>query len=389
LNKKIASGVIVFLLILTTSLPIAIALNVNIGPLNEIENIDYKILKYDGIIGNLHVKYWTHEVNGINIQNDSILLHLSIEDENVIKYEKTWSDLDITFSDYEDLTFEPEDSIGQKLVIFPDKDDLMNFYSFFNTQDYPLICWEVWYSDGSTLLYNLDEEIIGYGVPMPIDGFSLSGWHWIPGEPDDPWKYYRTNANMWFEKWLGSTESISHPRKSTLSSYVSNPSVTLFYEIAHGDFRDFLLNDKWERYYFSTAYDDMKDRQPMRFAFIGSCNAMDETGEDTFSHSFRKGQMTDTVTIGYTEMSQDPWKYSFSWQIYLFTKMDEENTIYDSFIAACAQYPAFEPVVKFVGDETITVFNKTRTVMPSFITNPFLLKLIKQFPIFERLINLI
>lgn len=393
LNKKITVISICFLLV-TTLFPLANSSNVSkiaaINPNGEIfkdiEETEDKVLKFDGIIGDIYVKYWEHIINDVLVQNDSILLHLDIENGDVIKYEKRWTDIESL--DREEIPFNPDNYLQKQLVVFPDVDDCTFFYTFYNLQEFPVMCWEVWYSDGSTLFYNLDGNEIGYGLPMPADGFSLSGWHWHPGGPKDPWISWRKNADKWFQEWCGSTESISLPPKKTVSSYVSDPSVKFFYEIAHGDYFSFLINDNWERYYFSTARSDMEDRSPIKFAFIGSCGGMDHTGPDSFSDSFRKGEMKNTVTVGYTNMTQDPWKYSYQWQEFMFGQMDEGETIYDSFIAACAEYPGFADVVKFVGDENLTVYSKPRSDTFSRTTNPLLIKILEYFPIIRELLPL-
>ena len=408
-NKKIAVISICFLFIITTFLPLTSSLKVSkIAAINttskeeifrDIEETEDKVLKVDAIIGDLHVKYWEHVINDVLVQNDSILLHLDIEDGDIIKYEKSWTD--IKSLDYEEEILEPDNYFWKKLVVFPDEDDCTFFYTFYDPLEYPVVCWEVRHTDGTTFMYDLDGDEIGYGLPTPSNGFSLSGWHWHPQGPDDPWISWRKNADKWFQKWCDSTESISLPPKKTVSSYVSDPSVEFFYEIAHGDYFSFLINDNWERYYFFTAKMDLEERSPMKFAFIGSCGGMDYTGPDSFSDSFRKGEMENTVTVGYTGMGDHPgWFSSKSWQDKMFGYMDDENTIYESFEKANQDYPImlypnypdedpYDPCVVFVGDENLKVNgSKSRSDTSSLTTKPLLLQLLEQFPLLTRLLSL-
>lgn len=394
------------LLIATILPPLTVAFNLNeaislgedtnLTIFEDIEMTEDKSLVIDRVIGDVHVKYWEHIVNGVYVKNDSILLHLDIEFEDVIKYQKSWADIERTLSNHEEITFEPENYVQKQLVAFPDEEDCTFYYTFYNLQEYPLICWEVTYADGSIIFYDLPGKEIGYSIQMPSNGFSMSGHNHLPGGNEDPWKGWRENADSYFQEWCGSADSISLPLASTVTSYVSDPSVEIFYEIAHGDYERFRCAryPAKEIYYHSTgswfycAQNDMAGRSPMWFAFIGSCGGMDETGPGSFSDEFRKGQMKNTVTIGYTDMSTPAWYKSFVWQDFMFTKMDEGEKIYDAFLAACAEYPILyepdDPKVAFVGDENITIFTRSR----SDIINLNLLQILEKFPLLIRLLSL-
>ena len=345
---------------------------------------------FDDHIGDVHVRYWEHFENDVWIKNDSILLHFGIEDGEIKKYRKSWTNFNELSIDFEECKFQISNFMKKQLVVFPEENDINNFYKFDESQEYPLTCWEIWYDNGETILYNKFGEKIGYGIPTPSDGFSISGYDYNPQYPDDPWISYRNNADNYFQKWCISTNSISLPTKEIVSSYVKDPTVQLFYEIAHGDHVSFLLNKQWERYYFSTAKKDMENRQPMKFAFIGSCKAMNHVGPNSLSYEFRKGEMEKTVTIGYSNMTQSGWVFAYQWQDFMFSLMDKQEPIYDCFIEACAEFPGISNYVVFVGDENLTVipkprkYNKTpNQLIISFLENyPFLLRFLSTIDIF-------
>ncbi len=397
MEKKIICTVILFLLIFTAFPTITVAINIRKSTVinnttdaeifKEIEETDGSILIADEIIGNIHVKYWEHVYDDIFVVNDSILLHLDIETGHVIKYKKSWTDINDLSLDFKKETFESNNYLKKQLVVFPDEDDCYYFYRFYNSQEYPLVCWEVWYDNGETILYNFIGDKIGYGTPTPSNAFSLSGYDYNPQYPDDPWYNYRKNADVFFQKWCDSTESISLPLLDTVSSYVKDASVQYFYEIAHGDYQNFLINKLWERYYFSIAKKDMENRPPMKFAFIGSCKGMNYVGPNSFSYQFRKGEMNKTVTIGYCNMMQSGWKYAYQWQDYMFKQMDKQKPIYDSFIEACAEYPGIADYVKFVGDEKLIVDTKPRPRMINIYSNPLLLHFFKNYPFLMKIIS--
>jgi len=361
---------------------------------NEIEETSNKILLFDGYIGDIHVKYWEHFIDEVYVKGDSILVHLDNEEE-IIKYEKNWNDIDSGLIEYNnvELNIENNNYKEKQLVFFPEKNDVNFYYDFNYELDYPLICWEVCFYDGSILFYDLQGIEIGNAIPMPSKGFSMSGHNHLPGGSEDPWKKWRTHANTYFEKWCSTNVSISLPPAHTVTSYVSDSSYDFFYEIAHGDYSQFRCVEypSTEIYYHSTgswnycAEQDMSERQPMKFAFIGSCGGMDETGPGSFSDEFRKGQMQNTVTIGYTDMSTPAWYSSYYWQKHMFTKMDEKETMYDAFLSACAHYPIFVDVCKFVGDENLTI-EKSRD--RSQINNCLYLLIFDFYDFFEHILKL-
>lgn len=123
------------------------------------------------------------------------------------------------------------------------------------------------------MLYGLNGEKIGEGVPAPSQiGFSLCGYD--PNYGPNCWIEWRLNAEMWFEKWCDKTVSISAPSPQTISSYVRNNKVRYFYELAHGSYYAFQADREGSFYTADMCHNDMQDRSPIKFAFIGSCEGM-------------------------------------------------------------------------------------------------------------------
>ena len=338
----------------------------------EIDETEGKVLVIEKTIGDYQVNYWEHFIDGVRIINDSILLQIDLFSEKIVKYKKSWVDnINILKNPIRDI-FECSNIVEKQLVFFPERTDCGHFYTFLKTQDFPIFCWEVWNNNGETLLYDFSGKTIGFGVPTPNSGFSLSGYDYNPRYPDDPWIGYRINADSYFQEWCSSSTSISLPDKEELSFHVRDSSTDFFYEIAHGDHTHFLINDNWEHYYFSTARKDMENRPPMKFAFIGSCKGMNNVSLNSFSYQFRKGEMYKTVTVGYCNMTQSAWKYSFMWQDHMFKLMDEKIPIYEAFMQACAEYPCISENVVFVGDEKLTVESKPRVLASDCSSKPLM-----------------
>jgi parallel beta-helix repeat protein len=310
------------------------------------------VLEVDRTIGNRYVKYWEHVINGvIFVKNDFILMHTDVESGEILRYQKKWRE--VKLKNVESKPFEPrKEYLWKKLVVFLGREDCGYFYTFDDIHEYPLVCWEVRHVNGTTIMYDLDGIKVGFGISAPISGFSLSGYHntsW-----PDPWIDFRKNADSWFKVWCNTTASISLPTPSTISYYVSDLDYEYFYELAHGSSYYFQADSIGSYYYSSNVATDMFLRPPMRFAFIGSCDGMKDTGSGTFSYEFRKGHLINTTTVGYTGMASCPgWSVALQWQNYMFQKINEGYTIEASFDLASAEYPTIAPCVKFVGDANL------------------------------------
>ena len=371
--KKII-GIFVATLLIVTIEPIFGDINFNSFNTNkviflEIDETKDKSLIFDDVIGGLHVKYWEHIINGVYVKNDSILLHMDTESSEVINYERSWIDLDL--DDYSYETFEPVDYFWKKLVVFPDKEDCSYFYNFYEQVNYPIVCWEVRHTDGSTILYNIDGKCIGGGISAPSEiGFSISND--CESGAGDCWGSYRENADEWFQRWCDRTICIGLPNLEEISFNIQNRNITFFFELGHSHYLPtrFLIGNGIY-YTASQLENDMFNRQPMKFAFIGSCEGMRKIGPGNLSYEFRKGEMNGTVTVGYIGMAECPgWGVSLPWQNYMFMQMDSGLTIKEAFDLACAKYPTIAGCVRFVGDENLVVGNNPPCIPKKSIDRP-------------------
>ena len=136
----------------------------------------------------------------------------------------------------------------------------------------------------------------------------------------------------------------------------------MFYELAHGGSSYFANGCTGGTNFEYTTAGDIEmwiaAYPEMRFAFIGSCGGMCQTGDNSFSYEFRKGSITNTATVGYCGMAEDYcdlcWNYSVSWQDALFNYMYLGWTVKDAFDQAQADYPACagsNNCMRFAGDE--------------------------------------
>jgi len=359
---------------------------------NAINATKDKLLVVDKIIGDRFVRYWEHVMNGFFVKNDSILLHLDVETGDILRYEKSWTDVKLDTSFSEDNISLVEEYFWKKAVVFPDEDDSGVYCTFYVPVDYPLVCWEVRYIDGTTIFYDSSGCEIGDVVPAPSQGCTLRGWG------DSRWNYWRDNAKKWYDKWCSKVYIQERPTVNEISGYISNPKAEYFYVIAHSGHQPnrFSANDEGVYYYANQLEEDMLVRSPMKLSVLCCCSAMEDTGPGTLSYEFRKGQMDGTVTIGYYDMGSCgcwPW-CSMPWQDFMFEKMDDYTnyTMKEAFDLANAEYPCIANYVRFVGDETLRVEIDKNVEFTGYVTNllnNFLASHPNLFPILQKFLYLI
>lgn len=181
-------------------------------------------------------------------------------------------------------------------------------------------------------------------------GFCYSG----PDDSVDVWRYYRTSAETFFTSSGLSVNSIfsncgSIPRIAQLE-------FVFYYALAHGSSYKFLC-EPGRKCTSAQMLKYLKQRGMMGFAFLGHCHGMVNTGPGSFSHIFRKGKNSGTVTIGYykAEQSEEGWPLSLRWQERLFSYLGQGMTFGDAFDEAVADYPEVEEMVRLAGDRELTL----------------------------------
>jgi len=326
---------------------------------NEIIETGDKILKIDQLIGYKNVQYWEHEVDGIQIKNDYILLHIDPYTNEIIDYIKKWRELNLDVPQYNFDDLQLKNIFWKEKIAFIAPEDLGHFYRFSIDQKFPVVCLEVRHINGSTILYDTNGVIIGCGIQAPYDqGLTMSG---DCGDGyGDCWLAWRKNANFWLSQWCKSVTSLSLPSVEEISNYIQDDNITSFFEIGHSGGRpDRFQNRDGSYYWASQLKEDMANRSPMKFALLCSCEAMRDTGPDTLSYEFRKGETEGTVTVGYIGMSRCyGWSVSLEWQDRMFNNMLQYKTVKESFDEASAYYPIIANCVECVGDYNLSVIYK-------------------------------
>ena len=228
-----------------------------------------------------------------------------------------------------------------------------------------ITCWVVQTDKGETILYDaVTGDKVGEGVPPPTDkATSISGYH--QSDWPDPWKKYRANAAYWFNRWGFTVWNTFAPSKSYVGMAISNREYKYHYALAHGSSNRFQVRSN-EYVYASDVSGWMggsgggrrppaPSRPAMWFTFLGHCGGMVNTGRGSLSYAFRKGQLTNTVTIGYynAHLNASAWAKALPWQKKLFSKMNTGVTWKAAFDYANVCYPVASPIMRFLGDTSM------------------------------------
>jgi hypothetical protein len=225
-----------------------------------------------------------------------------------------------------------------------------------------------------TIIDAIDGRVLGYGIPPPYTGFSLTGpWYFYPC--DGSWLSWYASALYWFNTMGYLTEGVEWPIEDKVRGHVQSDSTAMFYELAHGDsyyFASGCLGGNDPEYTSSfEIHDWIADYTKMPFTFLGSCEGMCNLGSGSFSYEFRKGSMLSTVTVGYCHMSEpqcaSAWDHSIPWQNAMFSYMNQEYTLKAAFDQAIADYPMCLDCMRFCGDEDFAVVPPVERRGPEFI----------------------
>ncbi len=210
-------------------------------------------------------------------------------------------------------------------------------------------------------------KILGHGVPPPSTGFSCTGpiqYSYQTCSCSDGWYAWYENAISCFNAMGYSTEGAIWPTEQKVKSHIQSDSTAVFYELAHGGSGSFAAGFDYSSCYLdSTTAGDIEtwiaDYEKMPFTFIGSCDGMCDTTDNTLSYEFRKGSNENTATVGYCGMSNSPcadscWYagYTVPWQDTLFNYIIQGWTVKAAFDKANASYPGCgsSGCMRFAGD---------------------------------------
>ncbi len=224
-------------------------------------------------------------------------------------------------------------------------------------------CWVVRSDDEGRLVITIIDAVtgarLGYGIPPPVTGFSLTG-PWEFGDScSGAWTSWMNNAASWFNTMGYPAQAERWPRDGKVSATIKTGTTAMFYELAHGGseyFQSGCLGGIPSTIHANEISSWIADYTKMPFTFIGSCGGMCETGSGTFAYEFRKGEAESTTVVGYCGMAETwcdaCWGHSIGWQTALFNYMNQGNTVKDAFDMAQADYPAcgLNGCMRFAGD---------------------------------------
>ncbi len=232
-------------------------------------------------------------------------------------------------------------------------------------------CWVVYSLDRGQLRLSvidaLDGKFLGYGVPPPSLAYISSGpvrfnpclgvWN------SHTYEDWEKSAKYWLDLMGYDTQYAKWPDYQDLQSDLFESSeASIWFEMAHGGYDSIAtgctsdgqgnLNvhpsdiDQW-----------LEGKSPVRFSFLGSCDAMVETGEGTMAYALTKGQTSDTAVVGYKGIGYAEcslcWTYSFDWQMNFFEKASRGLSVGQSFDETMQDNLSCLDCLGLAGDESL------------------------------------
>jgi len=159
---------------------------------------------------------------------------------------------------------------------------------------------------------------------------------------------FAKNADYWFDALGWNGESIY----SNASDFKTALNHSYYiYEIGHGGSFSIRFNNK-----YAIAYKDVPEhRLPYNFVFLCSCDALTNTGKDTWFDEINSTGYK--ILLGYTRMSEDitAWRNAYKWQDTFFKSLADGKTFNQSFNIANSKYPAMADNIKIYGNTSLTV----------------------------------
>jgi len=314
--------------------------------------------------GNKRVYYHQRMIGQALVENDFIVYQFDARTEQLLAKKSSWrrglpSTLppDLLKSEAAEAMVDGTMLSSRLYIISPESD----VFPLDPAPENP--CWVVRSDVEGRLVISIIDAVtgdrLGYGVPPPVTGFSLTG-PWEFGDScSGAWTNWMNNAATWFENMGYPTQTEEWPRDGKVSATIKTGTTAMFYELAHGGsnyFQSGCLGGIPSAVYASEIGTWITDFTKMPFAFIGSCGGMCETGSNTFAYEFRKGEADSTTVVGYCGMAETwcetCWGQSIGWQTALFNYMNQGNTVKDAFDMANADYPAcgLNNCMRFAGD---------------------------------------
>lgn len=331
--------------------------------LSQYETGDREFERFE--IGRMIVYWHQRVIDGAIVEKDQIVYQFDSSSEELLARKVRWREdvpehLTINILQEEAETIAGGEPLRSDLYVISPESDIFKLDPMPGNP-----CWIVRTNKDNEMRIAIIDAVtgdfLGFGAPPPYSSFSLSGpWYEYPCE--GTWDSWYQNAEFWFNAMGYICDAEEWPTRGMIQNHIQNTSTGMFYELAHGA-SDYFANGCTDGTYFeSTFAGDIESwiaaYPEMRFTFIGSCEGMCNTGNNTFSFEFRKGLNSNTVTVGYCGMSDEYcdicWGYSVDWQDALFSYMYLGWTVKDAFDQAQADYPACASVnscMRFAGDE--------------------------------------
>jgi hypothetical protein len=334
--------------------------------LRDHENTDREFYKLQ--IGDTVSYFHQRMIGEAIVEKDFIRYQFSVSSAELIENTVQWRD-DLPQALEPVITQEQAESMVEGSVEFsalyfisPDSD----VFPITPTPKNP--CWAVRSLDSGWPVVTVIDAItganLGYGIPPPLEAFSLGGPNW--GSCDPYYTEYALHAMLWFQAMGYDTQMLDCPSEATVRDRIQSHDVALFYELAHGDSWSF-HNECPDSASITAGEVEtwIGDYASMAFTFVGSCGGMCDGSDGHLSYEFRKGLSFGAAVVGYCGMNtagcEDPcWPYAIEWQDVLFTYLAYGWSVEYAYDHANLAYPACAAgdCMRTAGDTGMTLVPK-------------------------------
>lgn len=208
-------------------------------------------------------------------------------------------------------------------------------------------CWFRWVGPDLTIVDMVTGETIGRGRPCQADVLAFSCPH---DDEGDTWAGMKEIAADFYKAAQFDVVELSLPSKARVLSEMS--SCRFWHSEAHGTpyFLEISFNPRVILGVAEAGW-ALRNTDPYIFAFISSCDVMNETGLGTFSHVFTKN-LRDRTVVGLKHVTDylELWRYVHPWKQAFYDYLRLGGLIGGVYIEgafenAVADYPMIAPIV--------------------------------------------
>ncbi len=216
------------------------------------------------------------------------------------------------------------------------------FYTWTRRPEQWQPCWLRWQELELLVIDMATGETIGHGIPYQDVSLSFSCRDRLPDV--DEWMVFRELSASLFADLGYDVVNLRLPEKSEILREAARCSY--WAPEAHGDSYCFEMIYGGERVYATEIRNVIANRVPYTFSVLGHCNALDETGLDTWAQVLTR-DLPGHIVVGWTHVERNlgAWEMSLVWKTIFYNYIRSGYSIPDAFEESIASVPEIASIV--------------------------------------------